>query len=164
MSLISIVPIQEATAHFVRMTPRPALLRVTDPRARIVLLNGEARVSFNGSLSTSPGADAGPLSWLLTGEEAVAEGLAQWVEEQVASEKPVARARECLVCGRSTAHDPNRCTNGCCGDCHREFCTTGGATSPGHGINFRAARETIARRAAQRVEEAAARRAAGSKR
>lgn len=37
------------------------------------------------------------------------------------------------VCGMDISHDYGRCTNGRCWACHRDFCTGGGSTSPGHG-------------------------------
>lgn len=40
--------------------------------------------------------------------------------------------RECNYCGK--ALDRNRCTNGRCGSCHRDICTSGGVASPGHGF------------------------------
>lgn len=39
----------------------------------------------------------------------------------------------CRVC-RGLAPSEPRCTNGCCARCHQEYCTPGGATSPGHGL------------------------------
>jgi hypothetical protein len=42
-------------------------------------------------------------------------------------------ARVCELCGKDTRHDSGRCTNGRCGDCHRQHCTPGGSDSPGHG-------------------------------
>lgn len=41
--------------------------------------------------------------------------------------------RRCNVCGVSTKNDRGRCTNGRCSSCHRDVCTPGGETSPGHG-------------------------------
>lgn len=31
-------------------------------------------------------------------------------------------ARRCSSCGVGIQHDPNRCTNGHCGACHRDHC------------------------------------------
>jgi hypothetical protein len=40
----------------------------------------------------------------------------------------------CNYCGRTPPKfRATRCTNGRCFDCHREHCTPGGSTSPGHG-------------------------------
>ena len=39
----------------------------------------------------------------------------------------------------------NRCTNGRCPDCHREHCTAGGETSPGHGRGKAAVNEARVR-------------------
>lgn len=39
----------------------------------------------------------------------------------------------CVVCG-GPAPAAERCTNGCCGECHRRHCTPGGVTSPGHAL------------------------------
>lgn len=50
----------------------------------------------------------------------------------------------CVVCGTSITKDPGRCTNRCCASCHRRFCTEGGVTSPGHGINIEEARRVLA--------------------
>lgn len=44
--------------------------------------------------------------------------------------------RRCVVCGVDIRSDPNRCTNSCCGKCHRDYCTPGGQTSPGHGLDI----------------------------
>lgn len=41
-------------------------------------------------------------------------------------------ARACNVCG--TDRGRAGCTNGRCARCHTERCTTGGDTSPGHGM------------------------------
>ncbi len=37
---------------------------------------------------------------------------------------------KCEVCKRATR---GACTNGRCMDCHRDHCTPGGSTGPGHG-------------------------------
>lgn len=52
----------------------------------------------------------------------------------------------CVVCEIDVRkHGPGyRCTNGCCPECHRQFCTPGGITEPGHGINIERARAFIA--------------------
>ena len=50
--------------------------------------------------------------------------------------------RLCVVCDKPINRDPHRCTNSCCGECHTEFCTPGGNTEPGHGINIVKARIT----------------------
>lgn len=39
----------------------------------------------------------------------------------------------CRRCG-GPAPASERCTNGHCAKCHREACTAGGATSPGHNV------------------------------
>jgi hypothetical protein len=39
----------------------------------------------------------------------------------------------CEVCGKLTSQSSGRCTNGRCGECHRQHCTTGGEHGPGHG-------------------------------
>jgi hypothetical protein len=39
----------------------------------------------------------------------------------------------CRVCN-GPAPMAERCTNGCCARCHREYCTSGGSTGPGHGL------------------------------
>lgn len=40
--------------------------------------------------------------------------------------------RTCEVCG-GPAPAAERCTNGRCAKCHRDHCTAGGVTGPGHG-------------------------------
>jgi len=52
-------------------------------------------------------------------------------------------ACRCVVCARDISRDWSRCTNGCCAQCHARFCTPGGQTSPGHGINIKAARAEL---------------------
>jgi hypothetical protein len=50
--------------------------------------------------------------------------------------------QRCRVCG-----EPIRlvlvCTNGCCEQCHRQHCTPGGATSPGHNIRHYAVTDSL---------------------
>lgn len=43
------------------------------------------------------------------------------------------RRSTCECCGVDTTRDQGRCTNGRCGSCHRQHCTPGGSTTPGHG-------------------------------
>jgi len=50
--------------------------------------------------------------------------------------------RVCIVCDQAYPRGEG-CTNRCCTDCHRKFCTSGGITSPGHDINIAAARATV---------------------
>ncbi len=42
-------------------------------------------------------------------------------------------AVEVCECCERVFHRWDRCTNGRCSSCHREHCTSGGATCPGHG-------------------------------
>lgn len=42
-------------------------------------------------------------------------------------------ARRCNYCGESVTV-ATRCTNGRCMTCHRDVCTPGGTTAPGHGF------------------------------
>jgi hypothetical protein len=51
----------------------------------------------------------------------------------------------CVVCDKPTPTALTRCTNGACIECHRRFCSPGGSTSPGHGINIGDARAIVAR-------------------
>ena len=50
--------------------------------------------------------------------------------------------RVCNVC--SIPLTSSRCTNGRCPSCHGKFCTAGGCTSPGHGLNMDAVRAAAA--------------------
>lgn len=51
----------------------------------------------------------------------------------------------CVVCYTEIARgDMNACTNRCCGECHRRYCSPGGSTSPGHGLNLAMARKAHA--------------------
>lgn len=43
------------------------------------------------------------------------------------------------------------CTNGLCAACHARFCTPGGVTSPGHGINVERARMTLSTETIDRI-------------
>lgn len=50
----------------------------------------------------------------------------------------------CAVCDKPYPRGTG-CTNRCCGDCHREYCTPGGIDAPGHGINIEKSRSAIAK-------------------
>lgn len=50
----------------------------------------------------------------------------------------------CVVCRTLTTLRQGRCTNGCCANCHAQFCTPGGITSPGHGLDIKAAKVKLA--------------------
>lgn len=41
--------------------------------------------------------------------------------------------KTCTVCS-GPAPAASRCTNGCCARCHTQYCTAGGATTPGHNL------------------------------
>lgn len=49
----------------------------------------------------------------------------------------------CQICNRPT-ETHTRCTNRLCLDCHDRFCSPGGASSLGHGVNIERARKTLA--------------------
>jgi hypothetical protein len=61
----------------------------------------------------------------------------------------------CTVCQCDIRRDAGRCTNRCCSSCHANFCTGGGNTTPGHGLDVKAARSRL--RAYARGEPAKAR-------
>lgn len=68
----------------------------------------------------------------------------------------LAGSRGCNVCGGHLRS--GRCTNGRCLDCHREMCTPGGSTSPGHGRGWpttaeRAAASAVALSVVSRIGE-----------
>lgn len=59
---------------------------------------------------------------------------------------PTTIRRPCVVCGAESHHATGGCTNACCAACHGRYCTPGGATTPGHGINVERARQLHAMR------------------
>ena len=54
--------------------------------------------------------------------------------------------RTCVVCGK-TYPPGTGCTNRCCESCHRRFCTKGGITYQGHGLDVAKARAEVAKKA-----------------
>ena len=55
--------------------------------------------------------------------------------------------RLCVVCDAPIPRLADRCTNQCCLRCHGKYCTQGGSTEPGHGINLQKARAALAKHA-----------------
>jgi hypothetical protein len=65
-------------------------------------------------------------------------------------------ARICRVCEANIRRDAHRCTNGLCGTCHRRFCSAGGVTTTGHGVDVQRARQTLDRENGAAIRDALA--------
>ena len=74
---MSILTTAQKTDYFIRMVPRIQKLEVIDPAAKIVIVDGARQVAFHGPLK---GDDTGPKFWFLDGDQAVAQGLAVWID------------------------------------------------------------------------------------
>lgn len=48
---------------------------------------------------------------------------------------------KCKVCDTDIPTPGTRCTNGVCLDCHRRYCSPGGATYPGHVLTLAQAKD-----------------------
>lgn len=55
--------------------------------------------------------------------------------------------QRCVVCDAEIPTPGTRCTNRCCLSCHSRYCSDGGNTSPGHGLNVAVAKRLYASRA-----------------